>query len=81
MPRQGCEDSEATFIAYARFIVKGDGPFPFDMLWYDSCIPDSPYDAAKLSEDGERSIVLKGPHPPTFLRWAQRSWSVIGVNI
>lgn len=67
------------------FVVRGKGPFPFDMLRYDSCwpvdgaiffgfgMPGDPY-------YGERSIELRSHTMPTEDRWASFGWNVIGLG-
>lgn len=62
------------------FIVRGRGPFPFDMLRFDSCYPATSTDAAKMEHhrDEDRSIKLTTDSwlAPTKDRWASFLWGV-----
>jgi hypothetical protein len=68
-----------------RFVVKGRGRFPVDMLRYDACWPASSEDATKITrlisdpEDTENEIALTvapGYGPPTVARWNSFGWAV-----
>lgn len=69
-----------------KFKVRGRGVFPYDMLRYDRCFPDSQIDAAKLDGDigegGRRIVTLvqrhDSPRPHvTPERWASYGWNVM----
>lgn len=64
-----------------RFTVRGQGKFPFDMLRYDSCWPDTSDDAMKLDFDPQnrfmtRDVTLLSMSQPTSARWSSFMWSV-----
>lgn len=66
-----------------RFVVRGAGAFPFDMLRYDHCYPATQEDSAKLDhyERDLRRVVLwaDAPHKhwlPEIDRWKSFSWEV-----
>ncbi len=67
----------------SRLVVKGMGEFPYDMLRYDSCFPDSSDDAAKLNGryDEVRTITLRRRSasiiPATAGRWESFCWKVV----
>lgn len=68
----------------ARFVVEGKGSFPFDMLRYDSCFPDTAHDSAAMEHHRheKRQIVLcsvgnVGSDFPTVERWRSFSWDVV----
>jgi hypothetical protein len=68
-----------------RWSVKGNGPFPLDMLRYDSCWPLTSYDVelmagnVKVEEPTEVHMVsLSGP--PTTGRWESFGWTVGDVS-
>lgn len=65
------------------FTVTGSGPFPFDMLRYDQCWPYESEDAAKMSGDEIRSIVLQTDWKRviTYKRWSSFTWEAVpGVD-
>jgi hypothetical protein len=70
-----------------RFTAEGVGEFPYDMLRYDSCYPDTEQDSALLGKPypqdrtERRSVRLRRVVPmakalPTFARWASFGWTV-----
>lgn len=71
-----------------RFVVRGTGRFPIDMLRYDACWPASSEDARKITEsitdpatglDGMLTIALAiapGYSEPTIARWQSFGWFV-----
>ena len=77
-----------------KFEVCGKGEFPFDMLRYDHCYPDTSEDSVNMDEDrmmprNERPVryvklsrvVDSVKHLPTVARWASFGWTVVcGVN-
>jgi hypothetical protein len=75
-----------------RFMVAGHGTFPFDMLRYDHCWPETEAkDSHKLdtpSMDGddwarERVVALltDSPNAPTVGRWKSMGWVVIAEEV
>lgn len=62
-----------------RFVVRGSGLFPFDMLRYSRCWPDTEQDSRRFAEDGERSICLCSHNPDAAapLRWESHGWQVV----
>jgi len=63
-----------------NFIVVGGGPFPIDMLRYDSCWPLTQADANVLtwasSERRHISMQTVSPGGPTEARWESFGWKV-----
>lgn len=59
-----------------KFTVVGSGPFPFDMLRYDSCWPESGSQTHAMLADrgGERNVHLIGLREPTVQRWESFRW-------
>lgn len=68
-------------------VVKGRGMFPFDMLRYDACYPNSQEDSSEMAyypgDNGYRVVVLARKDSKisdwTPGRWASFGWSVEGV--
>ena len=65
--------------AELRFTVSGQGPFPLDMLRYDSCFPVSGSDAANMgphSYDFSRDVtqISHTRQRPTSDRWRSFGW-------
>lgn len=71
-----------------RFTVEGSGVFPFDMLRYDACWPESEardsykLDAQRLQDKeafGRRQVTLltDSLHAPTHGRWQSFTWRVV----
>lgn len=60
-----------------KYIVSGRGPFPLDMLRYDSCWPTSSDDVALMDGHGNRSISMTGISEPTEERWVSFQWVVL----
>lgn len=67
------------------FTVTGRGPFPFDMLRYDSCYPAHVEDAVAMdytsepsSLQGLRSVTLESAiaSSPTIQRWESFGWCI-----
>lgn len=70
------------------FTVAGCGRFPWDMLRYDRCFPETTEDAVELELDSLedctaiREITLvrfhstKGDGEPTAARWRSFNWAV-----
>ncbi len=70
------------------YTVFGVGPFPTDMLRYDSCYPANESDAARMSEymkgferlkEG-RTIKMRSHYPPTIGRWNSFGWKVDNIQ-
>lgn len=67
------------------FLVRGNGPFPFDMLRFDECWPVTAEDGnAMRVEAGAAPVTVRmrarKPHPgtcPTAKRWESFGWSVV----
>ena len=70
------------------FAVEGEGPFPFDMLRYDTCWPAGSPDANLLTiRQGRRRILMccarqpttfgGGLCFPTVSRWESFGWIVV----
>jgi hypothetical protein len=72
-------------MAATTFTVEGYAPFPFDMLRYDVCWPQTQEDTHKMERmtrrDGQRikfQVTLgTNGHPPTEDRWKSFGWTVI----
>lgn len=72
------------------FIVKGNLPFPLDMLRYDSCWPKDSRDALDIQRSfdpmqGEIRVELEcacaNPHgAPTIGRWESFGWKVVSMS-
>jgi hypothetical protein len=62
-----------------RFMVRGSGHFPLDMLRYDRCYPAGQDDVSKVAEGPElRSVNVTAPYGAlTVARWASFGWSVL----
>lgn len=64
-----------------KFTVEGSGPFPLDMLRYDSAHPSSETDAnrAQDAERGRRRVTLLSTawKAPTVGRWESFGWHVV----
>lgn len=69
-----------------RFVVRGSGQFPYDMLRYDCCFPVESGNALAGDWDAPaRDVVLehRGPDPgwrPTYDRWSSFTWAVVSVG-
>lgn len=80
MPRK------ATYNAF-RFQVTGDGQFPFDMLRFDGCRPETGRDTGAMFHKGKRSVRLVGyaragePLKPTQERWQSFLWDVVDDSV
>ncbi len=67
-----------------KFIVEGRGTFPFDMLRYDACYPQTPESAAFLHSQYDRTrrrieLVHLSDNRfwlPTEGRWKSFLWSI-----
>ena len=46
-------------MAAYTFAVRGSGIFPFDMLRYDRCWPNTSDDATTMADKGMREITLR----------------------
>jgi hypothetical protein len=72
---------EMTKQYYHRFMVKGDGYFPYDMLRYDACWPSTSDDVINLGLGEKRKVTLttigNKDRKPTFARWESFGWKVI----
>ena len=77
-------------VFFRRFTVRGKGPFPFDMLRYDSCFPTDGESAARMHYsrvetigNNLRDVTLTavGYTPcgggPTVARWESFGWNVV----
>ncbi len=76
---------------YKDFTVEGSGPFPFDMLRYDSCYPVSEaQDSSKLGmyQKDRREVTLRCrggskedvARAPTTGRWNSFLWGIVKVK-
>lgn len=69
-----------------EFTVEGCGPFPIDMLRYDSCWPKSErYDSSNIAgahDRGRRRVVLitADDAAPTPDRWESFGWRYVGAG-
>jgi hypothetical protein len=74
------------------FQVEGAANFPFDMLRYDHCYPDSSEDATNLDRDDRpftesrrtvklRRIVQSKADAPTEARWRSFGWKVVPNSV
>jgi hypothetical protein len=70
-----------------RYVVIGRGPFPEDMLRYDSCWPsrqsDVPLPRHHIEGPGMAGtnlhrVEIVGIKPPTTARWNSFGWAVDG---
>lgn len=67
-----------------EFTVVGNGPFPLDMLRYDSCWPKTQADVQVVyysHHEGRhtldrRAVTLSGGQRPTEARWASFGYKV-----
>ncbi len=67
------------------FVVRGSGPFPFDMLRFDECWPVRAEDGNAMAvEPGAAPVTIRmrtrAPHPstrPTDRRWESFGWKVV----
>ena len=65
-----------------RFTVTSDMPFPFDMLRYDGCHPETEDDVSAMFKQGTRNVRLVmyhrpgEPEEPTRERWQSFLWNV-----
>lgn len=66
-----------------KFTVSGRGLFPFDMLRYDCCYPQSPQDVANLDGRARRQVTLIAAKPvgPTNGRWNSFGWDVVSEEV
>lgn len=69
---------------YQTFKVSGGGCFPFDMLRYDSCWPNTQDDVDKMLSVGFRAVgmahrVYSKDFGPTIDRWASFGWDVSNI--
>lgn len=75
-----------------RFTVSGSGAFPFDMLRYDACWPESEgtdsyqltitadTDPKQYFARREVTLLTESRHGPTPGRWASFNWRVVKVE-
>lgn len=67
--------------SFKNFTVEGAGPFPLDMLRYDSAHPRTETDANKAqdAERGRRTVTVTtwSPNAPTVRRWESFGWRVV----
>lgn len=75
------------------FTVEGGGSFPFDMLRYDACFPNSEvFDSYNLEWSGQpglrqitlRHYVLQGQvllNYPTEARWNSFNWRIVPGSV
>ena len=65
-----------------RFTVTSDIPFPFDMLRYDGCHPETQDDVSAMFKQGTRDVKLVMYHrpgerdEPNRERWQSFLWNV-----
>ena len=67
---------------FYRYEVQGVGPFPLDMLRYDSAWPANQGSVdgmvtARGHAEGRRIITLASYHRPTVDRWSSFGWTVL----
>ena len=67
---------------FYRYEVQGVGPFPLDMLRYDSAWPANQESASRMvtgrrEPEGRRIITLASHHHPTEDRWSSFGWTVL----
>lgn len=68
-----------------EFVVRGTGPFPFDMLRFDECWPAGIEDAAAIEALASASVaevrnIILHTHKltaPTHKRWESFCWTVL----
>ncbi len=64
-----------------RFVVEGSGTFPYDMLRYDHCWPESEGRDSPLLDghQNKRQVTLltDSQFAPTEGRWASFTWKVV----
>lgn len=62
-------------------VVEGSGEFPFDMLRYDSCCPDTEDESHKLDRGQRRQVKLRrfsvNALGATARRWESFGWRVV----
>lgn len=70
-----------------KFTVTGHGPFPFDMLRYDKCYPDTSEDVVKMDKPtprlglDPRSVNMSSTAgAPTAERWSSFGWTVNALS-
>lgn len=61
-----------------RFVVEGDGPFPFQMLFVESCWPATMVDVSCMTGTGLRRVILESADLPAKVSWSQSSWRMLG---
>ncbi len=73
---------KATHILNTLSVI-GSGSFPYDMLRYDSCVPDTQTDVTRAFVDRESRIVYLRQYVPadsvagpTIGRWESFGWKV-----
>lgn len=66
------------------FTFKGHGPFPLDMLRYDSCWPKAGSDVKQIEwsldwteQRKERFVTLEADNEPTIERWKSFGWRLV----
>jgi hypothetical protein len=75
-----------------RFTVRGSGSFPFDMLRYDQCWPESEsrdswkLDVTPMTDEyyGQRrevTLLTDSPYAPTVDRWKSFTWEVLKSDV
>lgn len=77
-------------IKFQSFAVEGSGPFPFDMLRYDTCYPDNHEDVVKIlcsaTQDKQSTGIYRislarrvesKKDLPTYKRWESFGWRVL----
>lgn len=73
-------------IHHVYFKATGSGEFPYDMLRYDCCYPQTETSAHKLTYSHEwREVYLVSPAredgwTPRVERWSSQGWSVVDVT-
>jgi len=77
---------KAQKIYVTNFAVKGVGEFPYDMLRYDQCCPQTSEDASQMSQHRRNERVVKlvrfsgNPDGATNGRWASFGWHVVPAD-
>lgn len=64
---------------FVTFTVVGRGEFPYDMLRYDQCWPESESQTHFMmaSRSGSRHVTLTGLREPTDGRWLSFGWRIV----
>jgi len=70
-----------------KFVVKGLGQFPIDMLRYDQCFPLREDESAKIAKSWRGLDIELGRHvtdesdEPSYDRWLSFGWKVLPDSV